>query len=231
MHERREHVLRAHQAAVEEGEAGDRHHQHERGAGEHPGGVAGVELRRRGRRGLFRHRGRGTDQSGEATSSGRAQRCAPPSNVVMLSSSPSGGGTRAKTPGLKRQVNEGSTARRNASRSTGLAKNWTAPSWSAKSRLSASACPESTIDSNVPRAVAEIVAQSPQHLPAVDAGHLQVEDQRDDVLAIEDRPDLAAVVDGNGDVTLVRQRALQDESNRFVVVGDEYDWRLGLGAG
>ena len=47
VHDRREDVLRAHQAAIEEEEARDRHHQHERRAGEHPGGVAGVELRRR----------------------------------------------------------------------------------------------------------------------------------------------------------------------------------------
>ena len=46
LHDGGEHVLLAHHAAVEEGEAGDRHHQDERGRGEHPGGVAGIEGRR-----------------------------------------------------------------------------------------------------------------------------------------------------------------------------------------
>jgi hypothetical protein len=44
VHHHREHVLLAHHAAVEEGDAGNRHQQHERRRGQHPGGVAGVEL-------------------------------------------------------------------------------------------------------------------------------------------------------------------------------------------
>jgi hypothetical protein len=47
LHEDIEDVLGAHQAAVEQGEAGERHHQDERRAGEHPGGVATVDDRRR----------------------------------------------------------------------------------------------------------------------------------------------------------------------------------------
>ena len=42
-HERVERVLRAHEARVEEPER-RRHQQHQRGGGEHPGGVAGVDL-------------------------------------------------------------------------------------------------------------------------------------------------------------------------------------------
>ena len=56
LHQHREHVLLAHHAAVEEGEARDGHHQHERHGGEHPGGVAGVELRRRRPRGVLQRR-------------------------------------------------------------------------------------------------------------------------------------------------------------------------------
>ena len=48
-HERVERVLGAHEARVEEPER-RRHHQHERGRGEHPGGVAAVDLRRLGDR-------------------------------------------------------------------------------------------------------------------------------------------------------------------------------------
>ena len=44
-----EHVLLAHHAGVEQREARDRHHQHQRGRGDHPGGVAGVDLRCGGR--------------------------------------------------------------------------------------------------------------------------------------------------------------------------------------
>ena len=51
LHEQRQHVLRADQTRVEECQSGDRHHQHERGAGQHPGRVPGVDLRRFVRRG------------------------------------------------------------------------------------------------------------------------------------------------------------------------------------
>ena len=48
LHQGRKDVLLAHHAAIEQREARDGHHQHERGAAQHPGGVAGVDLRRRG---------------------------------------------------------------------------------------------------------------------------------------------------------------------------------------
>ena len=41
LHHGAEHVLLAHQAAVEQSQAGARHHQHQRGADQHPGVVAG----------------------------------------------------------------------------------------------------------------------------------------------------------------------------------------------
>ena len=44
--EDRQHVLGAHQAAVEEGEAGQDHHQDEDGRDQHPGGVAFVDGQR-----------------------------------------------------------------------------------------------------------------------------------------------------------------------------------------
>ena len=44
LHDRGEHVLLAHHAAVEQRQARNGHHQHERRRGQHPGGVAGVEL-------------------------------------------------------------------------------------------------------------------------------------------------------------------------------------------
>ena len=40
LHQHRQHVLGAHQAAVEQPQRRHRHQQHERGGGEHPGGVA-----------------------------------------------------------------------------------------------------------------------------------------------------------------------------------------------
>ena len=42
-----EHVLLAHHAAIEEGKARDRHHQHERGGCQHPRRVAGIDRRYR----------------------------------------------------------------------------------------------------------------------------------------------------------------------------------------
>ena len=70
-----QHVHLADHAAVEQRQPRDRHHQHERGRGQHPGGVAGVELDRLGgsgggsrrRGGLRQRRGgqrqqRGADQ-------------------------------------------------------------------------------------------------------------------------------------------------------------------------
>ena len=44
----REHVLLAHHAGVEQRQARDRHHQHQRGGDDHPGGVGGVDGRRFG---------------------------------------------------------------------------------------------------------------------------------------------------------------------------------------
>ena len=51
LHQHRQHVLAAHQAAVEEGQAGDGHHDDQQRRQQHPGGVALVERgrRRRGR--------------------------------------------------------------------------------------------------------------------------------------------------------------------------------------
>ncbi|MCW2082652.1 UNVERIFIED_ORG: hypothetical protein M2193_004827 [Bradyrhizobium japonicum] len=40
----------AHHAGIEQREAGDRHHQHQRGGDDHPGGVGGVDLGTRGLR-------------------------------------------------------------------------------------------------------------------------------------------------------------------------------------
>ena len=40
---RRQHVLLAHHAGIEQREARDRHHQHQRGGCDHPGGVGGVD--------------------------------------------------------------------------------------------------------------------------------------------------------------------------------------------
>ena len=65
LHQHVEDVLRAHQPAVEEREAGQRHQQHERGAREHPGGVARRELRRRPRRARAVASGGGPGQGGE----------------------------------------------------------------------------------------------------------------------------------------------------------------------
>ena len=44
LHHRGQHVLAAHQAAVEQRQSRPGHHQHQRRAGEHPGGVAGVDV-------------------------------------------------------------------------------------------------------------------------------------------------------------------------------------------
>ena len=46
LHQHRQHVLGAHQAAVEQGKAGDRHQQHQHGRRQHPGDVALVGRRR-----------------------------------------------------------------------------------------------------------------------------------------------------------------------------------------
>ena len=48
LHHRRQHVHLADHAAIEQGQARDGHHQHQRGRGQHPGGVAAIERRRRG---------------------------------------------------------------------------------------------------------------------------------------------------------------------------------------
>ena len=56
LHQHREHVLGADEAAVEQRQAGDGHQQHERGGDEHPGGVAGIGNRRGGGRRRFRGR-------------------------------------------------------------------------------------------------------------------------------------------------------------------------------
>ena len=56
LHQRGEDVLLAHHAAVEQCQAWDGHQQHQRGAGKHPGGVAGVDLGRAGVVGQGRHR-------------------------------------------------------------------------------------------------------------------------------------------------------------------------------
>jgi hypothetical protein len=45
LRERREDVLLAHHAAVEQCQAWNRHHEHERCGGQHPGGIAGVDVR------------------------------------------------------------------------------------------------------------------------------------------------------------------------------------------
>ena len=45
LHHGGEHVLLADHAGVEQRQAGDGHHQHQRGGGQHPGGIAGVDLR------------------------------------------------------------------------------------------------------------------------------------------------------------------------------------------
>ena len=39
-----EHVLLAHHAGIEQRKARDRHHQHQAGRADHPGGVGGVDL-------------------------------------------------------------------------------------------------------------------------------------------------------------------------------------------
>ena len=71
LHEDVEDVLRAHQAAVEEGETGKRHHQDERRGRQDPGGVAAVDDRRSGCR-LFGEREPAREQGGR----GRAERAA-----------------------------------------------------------------------------------------------------------------------------------------------------------
>ena len=48
LHQHAEHVLGPHQAAVEQRQAGQAHHQHQQAGGQHPGGVAAVDGRRRG---------------------------------------------------------------------------------------------------------------------------------------------------------------------------------------
>src|SRR5690606_34981198 len=48
LHQHRQHVLRSRQAAVEQGQAGDGHQDDEQRGGQHPRGVAAVELGRFG---------------------------------------------------------------------------------------------------------------------------------------------------------------------------------------
>ena len=73
LHAHREHVLLAHHAAVEHREAGDGHHQDQRGRGQHPGGVAGIQHRllRPGARGR-KERRRTADQAESAAAPGAA---------------------------------------------------------------------------------------------------------------------------------------------------------------
>ena len=68
LHEDVQHVLGAHQAAVEEGEARQRHHQDQGRRGQHPGGVAAVDHRRRvfGERERARQQGQGRGADGGA---------------------------------------------------------------------------------------------------------------------------------------------------------------------
>ena len=47
LHQRGQDVLLPHHAGVEQGQAGDGHHQHQGGAGQHPCRIPGVDLRRR----------------------------------------------------------------------------------------------------------------------------------------------------------------------------------------
>ena len=80
LHDRGEHVLLAHHAAVEQAEARDGHHQHESGRGEHPGGVAGIRLtvgedRRFGRRIASRRRRSRRGCSGRSGSGRRRCGC------------------------------------------------------------------------------------------------------------------------------------------------------------
>jgi hypothetical protein len=69
LHQHRQHVLAAHQAAVEQGQGRNAHQDHQRGADQHPGGVALVgHGGRRGRGGV----GRG---GGSSRARGRGIRC------------------------------------------------------------------------------------------------------------------------------------------------------------
>ena len=71
LHQGREHVARAYQATVKQRQTRHRHEQHQRGGGQNPGAVPGVDLRRRaalgqgfgpGNRG---HESNGANQDGE----------------------------------------------------------------------------------------------------------------------------------------------------------------------
>ena len=52
LHHRRQDVLLAHHAGIEQRQAGNGHHQHEGGRDQHPGGMAGVQMGRRRRGGI-----------------------------------------------------------------------------------------------------------------------------------------------------------------------------------
>ena len=82
LHQYREHVLGAHQAAIEERQARHRHHQHQRGGDQHPADVALVDHRvgrhdRRGGRRLCQRRPKekwGGEQGAEPRSRGNLHR-------------------------------------------------------------------------------------------------------------------------------------------------------------
>ena len=68
LHHRRQHVHLADHAAIEQRQARDGHHQDQRRRGQHPGGVAGIELGCGGRRGIRRGRSRRRRRLGERMS-------------------------------------------------------------------------------------------------------------------------------------------------------------------
>ena len=115
-----EHVLLAHHAGIEQRQARDGHHQHQRGRGDHPGGVAGVDLRAR-RRAPARQARRVAMQPSAAT---HAQ-----VRIVVTDSRWPGRASRgvrsfrrdAGLPGRRCRHRHGSTVRRYRSRRCGCA--------------------------------------------------------------------------------------------------------------
>ena len=82
LHQHRQDVLRAHHAAVEQGQAGDDHEQHQGRGGEHPGGVARVDGRRGRRAGKGEKRqqgnhGQGLRGRGKGFDAGTPEPCPP----------------------------------------------------------------------------------------------------------------------------------------------------------
>jgi len=63
LHHDRQGVLGPHHAGVEQGQARDRHHQHQGGGNQHPGGIPGID--RRGRRGRILSQRRDRQQTAE----------------------------------------------------------------------------------------------------------------------------------------------------------------------